>query len=243
MTSQDIVQAPQDSPPEINPDSAAPRPSDSSQFDEMYDQKLAAADLRSYRKAGPRPWARSLIDALKAAGVNGATVLDIGGGIGVIRHELLAAGATRAISVEASGAYAAVAREEADRLGYTGRVTDLSGDFVQLAEGIGPVDVVILERVLNVYPEWERLASLAAPRARRLFGVVVPRDTAFVRLVIRAINLVLHLRGQRVRAAVVPLDALDGVLRRAGLERRHSQSVGPAWQVLVYHREHDGPAA
>lgn len=243
MTSQDMVQAPQDSPPEINPGSAAPRPSDGSQFDEMYDRKLAAADLRSYRKAGPRPWARSLIDALKAAGVNGATLLDIGGGIGVIRHELLAAGATRAISVEASGAYAAVARVEADRLGYTGRVTDLSGDFVELAEGIGPVDVVILERVLNVYPEWERLASLAAERARRLYGVVVPRDTAFVRLVIRGINLVLRLRGQRVRAAVVPLDALDGVLRRAGLARRHSQSVGPAWQVLVYHREHDRPPA
>lgn len=231
MTMNDTVRLPQDPPPADGP------------FDEYYDEKLAAADLRQYRNAGPRPWARALIQALTSEGVNGAMVLDIGGGIGVIRHELLAAGATRAISVEASSAYAAAAREESERLGCTGRVEYLSGDFVDLAESVPAADVVILERVLNVYPDWERLASLSADRARRLYGVVVPRDTPFVRLIIRLINLTLRLRGRRVRAAVVPADALDRVLRGAGLALSYSHSAGPAWQVLVYRREDAWPAS
>ena len=107
-------------------------------------------------------WTRTLIEALKAEGVEGATLLDIGGGIGVIQHELLAAGAASAISVDASSAYLDAAREESDRRGLRGRVTYRHGDFVELAESVPPADIVTLERVLNVYPDWVRLAGVSA---------------------------------------------------------------------------------
>jgi magnesium-protoporphyrin O-methyltransferase len=178
-----------------------------------------------------------VIDALKAEGVEGATLLDIGGGIGTIHHELLAVGAARATSVEASSGYLAAAREESDRRGHAGRVTFQHGDFVELAGSIPPADIVTLERVLNVYPDWERLASLSAERARRLYCVVIPRDTRFVRLVIFVINLVLRLRRQRLRAAVVPMGRLEQVLRQAGLSPCLSRPVGPAWHVLLYRRD------
>jgi magnesium-protoporphyrin O-methyltransferase len=168
--------------------------------------------------------------------VEGATLLDIGGGIGVIQHELLDSGAARATSVEASSAYLSAARSESDRRGLTDRVTYHHGDFVDLAESIQPADVVTLDRVLNVYPAWERLASLSAEHARRLYGVVIPRDTRFVRLVIFAINLVQRLRRQRVRAAVVPIESSSGSSASKG-SRRFSATVGPAWQVVLYRRD------
>jgi magnesium-protoporphyrin O-methyltransferase len=59
-----------------------------------------------------------LIEAIKAEGVTGATVLDIGGGIGAIQSELLDAGASTATSVEASSAYLSTARGEANRRGH-----------------------------------------------------------------------------------------------------------------------------
>ena len=49
--------------------------------------------------------------------VGGATLLDIGGGVGAIRHELLAAGATSVTSVDASGPYLDAARSESKRRG------------------------------------------------------------------------------------------------------------------------------
>jgi magnesium-protoporphyrin O-methyltransferase len=203
---------------------------------EAYDEKVATADLTRYRAKGLRPWARTLIEAIEAEGVEGATLLDIGGGIGVIQHELLDSGADRATSVEASSAYISAGRSESDRRGLVDRVTYHHGDFVDLAESIQPADIVTLERVLNVYPDWERLASLSAERAQRLYGVVIPRDTLFVRSVMAGINLVQRLRGQRVRAAVVPRDGLERIVRDQGLHPCFSSTVGPAWQVLLYRR-------
>ena len=58
-----------------------------------------------------------LLDLIRAQGVDGATVLDIGGGIGVIDQELLREGASRATLADASDASMAVAREAATRPG------------------------------------------------------------------------------------------------------------------------------
>jgi hypothetical protein len=47
---------------------------------------------------------QALIEALKAEGVEGAMLLDIGGGVGVIPPALLAAGGADATYVDAAGA-------------------------------------------------------------------------------------------------------------------------------------------
>ena len=143
----------------------------------FYDEKRAATDLRKYREKGPIPSTHALIEALKAEGVEGTTLLDIGGGIGAIQHELLDAGVTHATCVDASAPYLDAARQEGGSRGHEGRVTYVHGDFAELADSIPPADIVTVDRVLNVYPDWERLAGLAAAHAQRLLGLVYPRDT------------------------------------------------------------------
>lgn len=207
-----------------------------SEYGSFYNEKRAASELRRYREKGPIPSSRALIEALRAAGVDGATLLDIGGGIGAIQHELIAAGVTSATNVEASASYLDAAREESERRGHGGRVTYVHGDFVQLAESAPPADIVTLDRVINVYPDWERLLGLSAARAQRLYGLVFPRDTRFVRFVIRAMNLVMSVQRKQVRAAVHPVDAIDRVVREHGLSPHSTQNVGPAWQVALYRR-------
>jgi 2-polyprenyl-3-methyl-5-hydroxy-6-metoxy-1,4-benzoquinol methylase len=203
---------------------------------EAYDEKIAATELRRYRKNGPNAWTRALVDALVAEGMQGTTLLDIGGGIGAIQHELLTAGSVSATSVDASSAYLGAAREESNRRGLSGRVTYHHGDFVELAARVPPADIVTLDRVLNVYPDWERLAALSAERARRLYGIVIPRDTRFVRLVIRLINFRLRRQRKRLRAAVIPIGGVDRVLQMKGFSRQVTARVGPAWQVAIYRR-------
>jgi Methyltransferase domain len=207
-----------------------------SQMGTFYNQKKAASELRKYRDKGPIPSTKALIDALVAESIEGATVLDIGGGIGAVQHELLAAGAAHVTSVDASVSYLEAAREEASRRGVEDRVTYRHGDFVELAESVPPADIVTLDRVLNVYPDWRRLVELSAARAHRLYGLVYPRDTPMVRLVILVMNLVLRLRRARVRAAIRPVDEIERIARENGLALHASKNVGPAWQVAVYHR-------
>ena len=62
------------------------------------------------------------------------TLLDIGGGIGAIQHELLDAGVTRATCVDASAPFLDAARQEGASRGHDGRVTYMHGDFVDLAD-------------------------------------------------------------------------------------------------------------
>src|SRR3954451_20029480 len=73
-----------------------------SRMGSFYSEKFAASELRKYRKEGPIPSTRTLIEAPKAVGVEGATLLDVGGGIGAIQHELLEASIAPATSVDAS---------------------------------------------------------------------------------------------------------------------------------------------
>jgi len=142
----------------------------------FYDPKRAASELRRYREKGPIPSTRALIEALVAEGVEGATLLDIGGGIGAIQHELLDAGVTHATSVDASAPYLSAARSECKRRGHDGRVTYLHGDFVELAESVPPADIVTLDRVVK------RLSGLgAACRACRRAGSAIVRSRVSAR--------------------------------------------------------------
>ena len=81
-----------------------------SQFDEAY----AAEKLDAYRRTGPGATTRALLDALLSEDVDGLTLLDIGGGIGAVQHELLRSGVTSAVEVEASAAHIDACRQETD---------------------------------------------------------------------------------------------------------------------------------
>ena len=68
------------------------------QFSERYARKLA----RRYRRRGLTPSARSIVSFLVDRGIEGATVLEIGGGVGQLHVELLRQGAARATNLEIS---------------------------------------------------------------------------------------------------------------------------------------------
>jgi 2-polyprenyl-3-methyl-5-hydroxy-6-metoxy-1,4-benzoquinol methylase len=119
----------------------------------------AAKDLKRYRENGPDPTTRLLLDAIKTHGLQGATLLDVGAGIGVIHHELLSAGARSAVHVDATDANLQIAEQEASRQGHRDKVTFLRGDFVELARKISPADIVTLDRVICCYPNMEELVD------------------------------------------------------------------------------------
>ena len=70
---------------------------------------------RKYRKDGLDKTARLMVEFLAAQGIEGATVLEIGGGVGEIEIELLKRGAARAVNLELSPAYEAEVRRHAGR--------------------------------------------------------------------------------------------------------------------------------
>src|SRR6266487_2568811 len=99
----------------------------------QFDRKRAARELKDYRAHGPQPTGRALIQLLRRAGLEGGTLLDIGGGIGAIQYDLLESGAREVTAVDASSAYQQAARAEAERRSMSARIQFQLGDFVTLA--------------------------------------------------------------------------------------------------------------
>jgi magnesium-protoporphyrin O-methyltransferase len=200
-----------------------------------FGQSEAASKLRAYREHGPAETTRLLIEAVKASGVAGQTVLDIGGGIGALQYGLLEAGAQSATSVEASSAYLRAAQDEAQRQGVIDRIHYAHGNFVELAAEIPAADIVTLDRVICCYHDMPALVGLSAARARKVYGLVYPREAWWVRLGIWLENLVYRLQGSSFRAFVHASQAVEAILHEQGWRRRyHRQNL--AWQVAVYTR-------
>jgi SAM-dependent methyltransferase len=199
----------------------------------QFGSETARRELKRFRRRGPNVSTRLLIDDLRAAGVEGATLLDIGGGVGAIHHTLLDAGANEALHVDVSPDYIAAAHDEAGRRGHGDRVRFVRGDFVQVAHELPEADVVTLDRVICCYPDMDLLVANAALKTRRLFGAVYPRDAWWVRVVVRTINVLLRVRRTAFRVFVHSPAAIDGVLRRNGLDlvTLHRTAV---WEIVVY---------
>ncbi len=202
---------------------------------EIFDRRNAEADLRRYRKDGPDRSTRMLLDLIRESGVRGASVLDIGAGIGVIDHELLRDGAGHAVLVDASPTSLEAARNEARRRGHLDRIDFVDGDFVSRAATIELADIVTLDRVVCCYPDVESLVRLSASRARALYGLVLPRDRAILRFGLRALNVWFRLRRIRYRAYLHPNARVDALVAEEGLRPR-AEAKTFYWRVVLYDR-------
>jgi SAM-dependent methyltransferase len=204
-------------------------------FEQRFTADRAARELVRYRRHGLAKATARLIAALQEDAIAGMTLLDIGSGIGVIPHTLLQSGVRHALDVDASAAYLAAARTEAERLGLADRMHFVQGNFVALAETIPVTDIVTLDRVICCFDDMPALVGLSAARAGRLYGIVLPRDTWWLRLFAWARNRVRRLTRSSMQFFVYAAADVDAVVRSHGLELRSAQPVG-MWQVMLYTR-------
>jgi len=188
-----------------------------------------------YRKKGLDETARRMVEFLELRGIEDATVLEIGGGVGEIQIELLKRGAARAVNLELSPAYEEEAklllREAALEDRAERRVHDIASD----PEGVEAADIVVLHRVVCCYPDYERLLGAAAQRARHLLVFSYPPRNAVSRPLIAAQNLVFRLLRKEFRTFAHPPSAMLGVLGERGL-RRTFEHHALVWQVAGLER-------
>jgi magnesium-protoporphyrin O-methyltransferase len=204
-------------------------------IEELFNEQLVSKELSNYRIKGTNQTTRILIAALKEEGLQGVSLLDIGGGLGAIQHELLNAGVQSATDVDASQAYLNAAQEEAQRRGLTERIRFQHGDFVNIAAQIPPADIVTLDRVICCYSEMEKLVSLSVARARKLYGLVYPRDVWWVKAAITVMNFLFYLRKNPFRTFTHSTQAVEAIANESGLKRRFYRRT-LIWQVVVYSR-------
>jgi magnesium-protoporphyrin O-methyltransferase len=202
---------------------------------DFFGERIARRNLRKYRRGGPFGTTKRLLAALRETPGPKDSLLDVGGGVGVIAHEMLAAGSSSAAIVDASPAFLAAARAESERRGTADRLRLQLGDAVELGADVPAADVVTLDKVVCCYVDMESLLAVTAAHARRLVGLAYPRDDWWVRALVAVGNRALQLKGSAFRSYVHRNAAIESALRRAGLVPR-VQRRGAFWIVAVFER-------
>ena len=198
--------------------------------DQFFSPRFARRVARRYRKRGLDRTAARIVAFLEDAGVTGASVLEIGGGVGEIGVELLGRGATRVVTLELTRAYDAEAARLAREAGVADRVERRIHDIAADPDAVGPADVVVLHRVVCCYPDYERLLGAAAGHARRAVVFSHPRRNLASRTFIALENLGFRVRGSDFRTFVHPPAAMAEVCRRSGFAGGLVHP-GRVWQV------------
>lgn len=201
----------------------------------LFGERAARREIKSYQRKGPTKSTQALLSRLRSEGVEGRTLLDIGGGVGAIQHELMAAGASGVTNVDASTAYLKVVREEAGRRGYEDRATYHHGDFVELAADIEDADIVTLDRVICCYPDMAGLVGLSSARARVLYCLVYPRQTWYMKLFPPVVNAYFRLTKNPFRVFLHRSDDVEAIIEGNGLRHSFTAPSG-VWLVAVYRR-------
>jgi 2-polyprenyl-3-methyl-5-hydroxy-6-metoxy-1,4-benzoquinol methylase len=188
-----------------------------------------------YRKRGLNRTQRRLVSFLSERGIQDASVLEIGGGVGEIQVELLRRGARQVTNLEISTSYEAEAAQLLEQSGMKGRVTRRFVDIATAPGEVEAADVVVLHRVVCCYPDYEKLLSAAGGHARRLLVFSHPPSSLLARAIVWWDNRLRRFKGNVFRGFIHPPDAMVAVLQAQGLTASYRHR-GVSWHVVGLER-------
>jgi magnesium-protoporphyrin O-methyltransferase len=203
--------------------------------EEIFNRRFARRSLDKLRRKGLGDLEREMIALASEPGLEGARVLEIGGGIGALQAELLGAGADRGEVVEIVAAYEPYARELARERGLEERTSFQVADVLQDPDAVVPADVVLMNRVVCCSPDGVELARRAASLARRSLVLSFPRDAVWVRAGVRVVNAGFALFGRSFRVFAHRRSALVAAIEGEGL-RLSGGGRGAAWEHAAFRR-------
>lgn len=196
----------------------------------MFGAGFARRVARQYRRRGLDRAANRMVDFLAPEDLGGATVLEIGGGVGEIGLELLRRGAGRATTLELSTSYDDEARRLAEEAGLGDRVERRIVDIAASPDEVESADLVVLHRVVCCYPDYETLLGAAADHCRGRLAFSYPPRNLGSRAVATVENTLFRLVSRQYRAFVHPPEEMVGVLASRGLQPALARR-GLVWQV------------
>ncbi len=159
--------------------------------------------------------------------------MDIGGGVGAIHHELIAAGASQAKCADASSDYIAISKKEGERRNHLEKLSYHYGNYVDLADEIGTADIVTLDKVICCFDDMKELVAVSSSKATKLYALIYPRQKWWTKLLIGSANMFFTLIRNGFRIHIHPQDEVEGIVTSNGFERIFYYN-NILWQVILY---------
>ena len=212
-----------------------PHPSELDKISREFDED-ACDFCDRYKKRGLSPSSKLLLNFITQEGIQGKSVVDLGCGAGGFSLQLLKEGASSAAGFDLSQNMINMATELARAEGFETKTKFQTGNAAS-AE-LPPSDIVIMDKVLCCYSNWQLLLKNAISASRELLGFIVPRDVGIAKLCfrpgVRIINFFAKRRG-KILFYLHPLDRVDCTLCDAGFTQLKRQT-SRLWLVFLYTR-------
>jgi len=194
---------------------------------------------KKFRRKGLDAQQSMLLGAIRATGLDGRTVLEIGCGVGGLQLGLLGAGAARATGVDLSAAMIAQAEENASYLGMASRADFRTGDFLELAQDLPMADIVALDKVVCCTARGEELLRTSLGKARATYAISYPRNSLAAKVYFKSVEFA----GRRLAWSFHPYYYEPEWIRETILGegwRAAWAGVTPIWAVEVYSKSPGG---
>lgn len=201
----------------------------------FFNSKEAERRLRRYRKKGLDKRAQAIVEYLTTREIDGADVLEVGGGVGDFQVELLKGGAASATNIELSQGYEQAATGLADDEGLSDRMERRFGDFVEIQDEVRPAQIVLLNRVICCYPFMEKMMNAAVGKTGQFLALVYPREKWSTKAAIKLGNAFCKIRGVAFRAFVHPVAEIEQIATDSGLVAIH-KGKDFIWQGVIFER-------
>ena len=196
---------------------------------------FAHSSRKRFEKKGFEASQEHLLAGLAEVGFDGATLLEIGCGVGHLHQSLLEQGAQTAAGIDLAPKMLLEAQSWANERGLGDRVEYLEGDFMELDDAVAAADVCLLDKVVCCYPDAQGLVRKSLEKTQRAYALTYPRNRWFVRLGTRIWNLVLWLMRSDFRTFVHDPARVERWIVGEGLEKRFEDQTS-AWLTQIYLR-------
>ena len=178
-----------------------------------------------------------LVRGVTNAGLVGRTVLEVGCGPGDLTRQLVKLGAANALGIDLAEKTLDEARRRSTEENLSAKLTYRVGNGAE--DTLEARDIVVLDKVICCYPDWNGLVENTSSAANHVYGFVIPRSQGLSAFVVRAFIAItrvgLKLKKCGFRPYVHDYSKIDARLQQLGFTRRHL-ALGPIWMTAVYAR-------
>lgn len=161
----------------------------------MFSRRFAGCTAARYRRRGLGRAPGAIVSFPTDRSIDGATVLEVGGGVGYLHIDLLRRGAAKATNLEISTSYEPEAARLLAQFDLVDRVERRILDMARTPDAVDPADVVVMHEVVCCYADYERLIRAAASKANQYLLFSHPPRNMVSRALIRLDNAPRVLRG------------------------------------------------
>lgn len=200
-----------------------------------FDDKRAKKELKEYEESGVKGNSQALHQLLKSLNLKEKSMLEIGGGIGSLIFESFKSGLRRAQYVDISEAYFHTFKAATKTRKLEDKVEMHLGDFVALEEKVDKVDLVVLDKVICCYEDYQGLVQNSTAKAGQWYAITIPKDSWWMKIVFSFFILIKKLKKDLFRPYIHKHQLIFEQIHKAGFQMKEERK-NFMWKSFLFER-------